>query len=78
MPSGSFSILMPGFGVNAIFSSSSSSQWMSSHGTPYSNLRSPLASSDSVVWNARIATRLPLRSAGVVRANPHARKTARR
>ena len=39
---------------------------MSSHGTPYSNLRSPLASSDSVVWNERIATRLPARSAGEV------------
>ena len=25
-----------------------------------------MASSDSVVWNARMATRLPLRSAGVV------------
>ena len=65
VPFGSVSIFSPGFGVNAIFSSSSSSQWMSSHGTPYSNLRSPLASSDSVVWNERMATRLPFSSAGV-------------
>ena len=45
-------------------SSEDTIQRILSHGTPYSNLRSPSASTDMVVWKVRRMTRLPIRSAG--------------
>ena len=39
-------------------------QRISRHGTPYSKARSPLASTDMVVWKLRQHTFRPIRSAG--------------
>ena len=45
-------------------SEASVTQLIFSHGTPYSDFRSPSASTDMVVCMLRTATRLPIRSSG--------------
>ena len=58
------SSVTPGGGSNCTGSSEVVTHVTPSSGTPYSLPRSPFANTESVVWNERSATRLPMRSCG--------------